>query len=487
MKRKQLLLSSLVAVGALTVIGCNNNSGGGGGGYKGKVKIRVDSQYGKGMQEQLATIAAEFNKAHVGEIEVEINQISGGYNAVLTQVKADLDVNQDQWADLVCCYPDHVCDYLEYRQKVVNLDKFIYSKDPEIAFDVNDLTESAKTYLDIEYPASGTYAMPYSISTECMFYNPAILGVTIAGVNNGLPIDEEYINTLTWDELFENFCPKFLEYNAALPADQRILDISGDYCVVGYDEDGNAFITLAKQYGYGYTSIDEYRNPSIDFNNAEMKALMKKWNGYKNKKYLLSQGCYNDKRTSTELFAKVPAKCLFTIGSTGGLSYHNADLFEIRCAPIPQADLDNRQFILQGGSWCILAHNTPDNEARQLAAWKFYKYLTTYQNCAYWSTSTGYAPLRNSVYNGEEWAEISDLSIYEGHPSKDNLYARNAQYLNTVKDELFTSEVFKGSSSARIYVDGLFGEILNLTTEQCTDALINSKFLDAYNNTLNDL
>lgn len=482
MKRKTLLFSSLVAVGALALIGCNN----GGDDSSGVVKIRVDSQYGKGMQEQFQTIADEFNNQNRGKIEVTINQISGGYNGVFTAVKADLDVNQDQWADLVCCYPDHVCDYLEYN-KVVNLDKFINSSDPEIAFDVDDLTESARSYLDIQYPRTGTYAVPYSISTECMFYNPCILGLSIPGINNGEAIDEDYINTLTWDELFDNFCPKFLEYNATLDADHKILDTSGDYCVVGYDEDGNAFITLAKQYGYGYTSIDEYRNPSIDFNNDGMKALLKKWNGYKNKHYLLSQGSFNDKRTSTELFAKNPPKCIFTIGSTGGLSYHKYDLFEIRCAPIPQVNLNNRQFILQGGSWCILSHNTKNDNARQLAAWKFYKHLTNYTNCAYWSTSTGYAPIRNSVYTGEEWAEISDLTPFEGHPCKDNLYARNAQYLVTVKDELFTSEVFKGSTSARLYVDGLFGEILKLSESECTTATINSKFATAYNNTLNDL
>ena len=485
MKKTKLLFSSLIAVGALSAVGCGGDSGGDtpSGGL---VKIRVDSQYGKGMQELLATFADEFNNLNKGKIEVEISQIAGGYNAVLTSVKADLDVNQDQWADLVCCYPDHVCDYLEYGQKVVNLNQFIYSSDPEIAFDVDDLTESAKTYLDIQYPASGTYAMPFSISTECMFYNPIILGVAIPGVNGGQPIDEEYINTLTWDEFFDNFCKKFLDYNATLPKDEKILDTSTDYSVLGYDDDGNAFITLAQQYGYPYTSLDEDRNPSIDFNNAQLKALMTKWNGYKNKHYVLSEGSYQNNRPSSELFAKKPAKCLFSIGSTGGLSYHKPDLFEIRCAPLPQADLDNRQFILQGGSWCILAHNTEDNLARQKAAWKFYKYITTYKNCARWSTDTGYSPLRKSVYNGEEWADISDLTPFIGKPSKDNLFARNAIYLNTVKNELFTSEVFKGSSSARIYVEGLFGELLTLSEAECAQK-IDQKFYDAWNNTVNDL
>ena len=277
--KKNLLVT--LAVATLTLAGCAPASSGEKEKEYGFVKIRVDSQYGKGMQEQLASMAAEFNKENEGKIEVEINQISGGYNAVLKSVKADLDANYDQWADLVCCYPDHVCDYLEYRQKVVRLDQFIYSKDKDIAFDVDDLTDSAKTYFDIKYPATGIYAMPYSVSTECMFYNPVILGKIIAGVNGGKPIDEDYINTLTWDEFFDNFCPKFLEYNASLPADQKILDTSEDYCVLGYDEDGNAFITLAEQYGYGYTSVDEYRNPSIDFNNEGMRNLMKKWNGYK--------------------------------------------------------------------------------------------------------------------------------------------------------------------------------------------------------------
>lgn len=475
-----------LAVMTLALAGCGVPSGGSGG----VVKIRVDSQYGKGMQTLLQTFADEFNNENRGKIEVSINQISGGYSAVLKSVKADLDANYDQWADLVCCYPDHAADYLEYGTKLVDLNKFIYSNDSEIAFDVEDLTPAAAGYLDIKYPATGTFAVPYSISTECMFYNPSILGVTIAGVNGGQPIDHDYINNLTWDELFDNFCPKFLAYNETLSADSKILDTStGEYCVLGYDEDGNAFITLAKQYGYGYTSIDESRNPSIDFNNPEMKALLKKWNGYKNQHYVLSQGSNKDSRTSDAMFPEAAPKsrCLFCIGSTGGLSYQKPDKFEIRCAKVPQVNLNDPQMILQGGSWCILAHNTKDNEARQLAAWKFYKYISNEKNSARWSSDTGYSPLRESVLNGEIWSEVMDLTPYEGTPGKDNLYARNAIYVNSVINDLFTSEVFKGSASARQYVEGLFGEILTLTTAECTDSAINEKFNNAYQNTLNDM
>ena len=487
MKKSILFVVPMLALSAVNLAACGDTPVTPGPSGD-RVKIRVDSSFGKAFQETLQRFADEFTaKDENKNIEIEINQISGSYPQVLTTEKNDIQVENDEWGDLVLCYPDHVVDYLEYR-KAVNFDKFLNSTDPSIALSAetrNDLTASAQSYFDVQYPRTGTYAMPFAMSSECMFYNPVLTTLTVPGINGGQRITKEYINSLTWEELFDNFCPKILAYNASLPEADQFLVTSDDYCVLGYDEDGNAFITLAEQYGYGYTSLDEDRYASLDFNNENMRNLMKKWNGYKNNHYVLSMGSYNDKRTSALFGAR---KALMCIGSTGGITYQQQAVttgggnFEIECAKIPQAAGQKDKLIMQGGSFCILSHNSADNEARQLAAWKFYKYMIEADNCTIWSAQTGYAPIRNSVYASEDWAEVCDET---GKSAIELLTARNAAYVQTITDYMFTSPVFKGSAAARTYVDGLFGEILTADTATCTDAWVKSKFDAAENNIKN--
>ena len=434
-------------------------AGGGDDPAKDKVTIEVISQFGKAFQTTLERFGQEFSELNP-HIEVKVTQESGTYDNVHDKTKTAMSANHDDWGDLVICYPDHVVDYIEYG-KAVDLDQFIYNEDEDIALsqdDLDDFTDSARSYLDVKYPAKGTYAMPFAISTECMFYNPVLTTLTVPGINGGERIDEDYLNNLTWEELFDNFCPKILDYNDKLPDNEKFLvtkdgDKDVDYTVLGYDEDGNAFITLCEQYEYGYTSVNETtRKGSIDFNTKEVRDMMKKFNHARNEHWILSMGSNNDTRTS-ELFGKRQA--LLCIGSTGGISYQQQAVtsgggnFEIGCARIPQAEGHDEKLVLQGGSFCILAHNTADNEARQLAAWEFYKYMTNSENSAVWAAQTGYAPMRNSVYDTDDWADAIDE---EGKEGIELLLARTENYVSSITDYLFNTPVFKGSSAARTAV-----------------------------------
>lgn len=450
------------------------------------VSIRVDSQWGAAFQVVLQGFAKEFMKEHP-HITVDVNHMSGTYDTVHENTKTEITAGTGEWGDLVVCYPDHVVDYIE-ANRAVDFDKFIYSEYEGIPLDEDDLddyTPAALEFFKVEYPSTGTYAMPFAMSTECMFYNPVLLTLTIPGINNGERIDEDYINSLTWEEMFKEggFCEKVLAYNESLEESKKFLNTTDDnYTVLGYDEDGNAFITLCEQYGYGYTSLDEDRNASIDFNNANVRNLMKKFNEAKNKHYILSMGSNNDKRTS-ELFGA--GKALFCISSTGGITYQEtavAGKFDIRCARIPQAEGHDEKLIQQGGSFCILSHSDELDEARQYAAWLFYKYITNVDNNIFWSAQSGYAPIRQSVYESEEWAEVKSE---EGKTGIELLTARGAVYTESVTDYFFMSPVFKGSSASRTFVDGLFAEILSATTDKCTDEWLASKFNTAENNIRN--
>ena len=82
-----------------------------------------------------------------------------------------------------------------------------------------------------------------------------------------------------------------MEYDAAHPTAPLITNKEGNMnSYVGYDSDANLFITLSQQYGYGYTSVDEYGEAHLDYNNANMKNLMKTFADASKNGYLRSPG-----------------------------------------------------------------------------------------------------------------------------------------------------------------------------------------------------
>jgi ABC-type glycerol-3-phosphate transport system substrate-binding protein len=453
------------------------------------VTIRFDSQWGGNMQTMFNNWAEEFEELHPG-VTVEVNKISGDYSDVAKKEMSDLQTGNDDWGDIVSCYPDHVVDYLGIG-KCVDLKKFIENENEGIALGPNtlkDLTPAAKEYFNIEYPAPGMYCAPFSVSTEFMLYNKEILEWTIPGVNNGNRITEQYLESLTWDEFFNNFCPKFLEYNESKPDNEKILITKdGDYSVLGYDDDANAFITLLAQYGYPYTSLDSDRYPSIDFNTQEARDLAKRWNFFRNHKYILTEGSNNNTKPTSLLGSK---KVLFAVGSTGGITYQQSSIdssgfnIQVGCTIVPQANPRNQKIVLQGGSLCILSHNSADDADRQLAAWMFYKYITNKTNTIRWAMQTGYAPIRKSVYKTGDWNEIIST---EGKNGIELLTALSSRYVQLNSKAMFLTPVFRGSKVCREQVDGLFAVVLNEAQATCTDEFVKAEFDKAYNNVITNM
>ncbi len=438
------------------------------------VTIRVDTCYGGTMQSVMNYWATEFSKIYP-EINVEINKKSGPISDVVKYELADIDVGYGDWGDLVLCYPDDVIKYI-HRGKAVNFDMYINSQKEEVAFDTEDLTNTAKEIMNIEYPLIGTYAMPFASSNEVMLYNKDLLQCTIPGINNGERITEEYINSLTWEELFDNFCPRILELNKTLPENEKILDTSGDYSVFCYDNDANAFITLLEQYGYPYTSIGDL-GPSIDFNNEGARNLTKVWNSYYQNHYVTTRGTSNF--YSYDLLGN--KRTLFTVCSNAAFSYNYSyaehNNIELGCASIPQASGKLNKVISNEQCFCILEHREDSQyEDRKMASWLFYKYITEQENALTWAMNSSYLPIRESVYEMEEWQELIDTEEKEGIEA---LYAQTLGYAQQNEKYTFIPPVFEGSALCRSEVDKLFPKILTKNRDDCTDEYILQEFTKA--------
>ena len=444
------------------------------------IEFMSNSSYG----ENLDSYIEAFKKVEPN-ITVTNTKESASYQGVIDKVVEGIPANN--YPDLVVGYPDAVEQIMELG-KIVKLDNYIDHK--YYGWSAEDKEDIIETYMEEgrSYPRSGTWSLPFAKSTEAMFYNKDVLiGLDLskqdATINNGKPLDEAYIESLTWEELFDHLAPAIIALNDTLDADHKILKDNETYskAVLGYDSDDNLFITLAEQYGYGYTSINEYGEGKLDFVNPEMKGLLKKFNTAKNKGYVITKGTSKGGNYTNYSFTNECA--LFTVGSTGGLKYQTSPNFETGVAPIPQAKGLERKVINQGPSLAILDHSDSN---RVLASWLFAKFITNEVNSLDWSVNTGYLPIRYSVVESSTYQEIIKDGLSKDVHDLDHLKAVTSQYVGNstyVGDALFASPVFKGSAQARTQVGGLVTELLALSEAEF-DKQVDAKFQTAYDNTI---
>ena len=425
---------------------------------------------------------------------------SASYDGVKDKVVENIAIKN--YPDLVVLYPDAIGTLMDYGV-VAQLDDYINNE--TYGWTEDDLDDYIPAYLTEgqEYTVEGTYSLPFAKSTEAMFYNKGVLiGLDLSGVdatiNGGKALTEEYINNLTWDELFDKLCPAIMTYNDNLDADHKILKDNGTYtkAIFGYDSDDNFFITLAEQYGYGYTSVDTVTGEgkllfNIDDIDSDadgkndtngMKQLIKKFKGAYDKGYLFTKGSSNGGNYTNYSFTADSA--LFTIGSTGGLKYQVASdgHLDTAVARIPQAPAGTNHknaIINQGPSICILDH---DDDNRTLASWLFYKHMTNSVNSLRWSAETGYSPIRYSSMESSDYLDIMD-ETGKTAGSLDMVKARVASYVarKDVSDYLYTSPVFKGSDEAREQVGSIVTTVFTTESAKVTDEFINTTFANAEN------
>lgn len=491
------LLKVLPLLSVLVLAGCdtsssNNHTANPGEDYVSvidtPVTIDIWTTIGSGNQTAFDTMIDRVKQL---EPNITINntyQNSMGYDGLHTAIVNGFPA--DNYPDLAYCYPDHVADYIN-AGKAVDLDKFI--NDPIVRLSEEDKADYFAKFMaeGQEYSIPGTYSVPFAKSTEALYYSGALLGIDLSSIdstiNEGKPLNEAYFNNLSWSELFDKLCPALIEYNEQLANDGKDettplidLDSNDDAGIVGYDSDDNLFITLAQQYGYEYTGIDETGKGKILFNNDEMKELLMKFHNWANKRYIVSHGTTGS--YTSKLFTA--NQCLFSVSSTAGVTYlWNQNNPRVEVAPIPHAETESETYnaqISQGPSFCVLDHGSAE---RRKAAWVVYKLLTDTVNNTEWSISTGYMGIRQSFYETDQYKAASRL------PSSDEtegaLLAKNWQYLPTVSDRVYTSPVFKGSATVRDVAGGLMTTAL--TRGELTEEKLEEAFVKAENEAKNAL
>ena len=374
---------------------------------------------------------------------------------------------KEDYPDIVQCYPDNVVKYIDWN-KAINLDSYLNNEEYGLKEEKNDYITSFLTE-GSQYAVEGTYSLPFCKSTELMYYNAEVLlnldlSSVDSTINNGEPLNENYLNNLTWEELFNKLCPALKTYNQTTP----IYIDNSNSGIFTYDSDENLFITLANQYNYGYTSMQNGKG-SIDFDNTGMKDLVKILKAAKDNGYLQTRGSYDDYVSS--LFTD--KQSLFTVSSTAGLSYNynEKNPFAVGVARLPKAEGKEYSSINQGPSVCLLDHN---DDNRALASYLFWKYITNEKNSSLWAVNTGYMGIRESSYTSPEY--IAALEVKDDSKLYDKAVSDNLKMIKEVSNTTFNTPVFRGSSNARTNVGILLRDCLKATD---LDASIDELFKNA--------
>lgn len=299
------------------------------------------------------------------------------------------------------------------------------------------------------------YTMPFSKSTEVLYYNKTFFDA------NGIEVPT------TWEEL-EAVCAKIKEIDpTSIP--------------LGYDSESNWFINMCEQYNSPYTSAtgDHYL-----FNNETNRSFVKLFRSWYEKGYLTTQKLYGA-YTSGLFTSTTNPKSYMSIGSSAGATYQRpakvdgAYPFEVGIASIPQVSQDNRKVISQGPSLVIF---DKANSQEVVASWLFVKFLTTSVDFqAAFSMDSGYVPVIKSVMDNAVYADF--IANADGY---DNIAALSAKACLEQEDAYYTSPAFNGSSTARDQVGALLSKCLSTATDN-VDAMILQAFQDAideceYNN-----
>ncbi len=428
------------------------------GGYDGsEVTIKFYHTMGSNLRDVLTAYIEEFNKLYPN-IHIEEEQV-GGYDDVRDQISKEITVGNQP--NIAYCYPDHVALY-NIAKVVATLDDLIDSKITVTRADgsteILGLTDEQKADFIEGYYNEGRqfgdglmYSMPFSKSTEVLYYNKTFFDA------NNLKVPT------TWDEL-ENVCKK-------------IKEIDPNSIPLGYDSEANWFITMCEQYGSPYTSATGNK---YLFNNEVNRNFVERFREWYRAGYVTTQSIYG--AYTSGLFTATDAdavKSYMSIGSSAGATHQRPSKtgdgtypFEVGIATIPQVNAANPKVISQGPSVTIFKK---DNPQEVVASWLFVKFLTTsVEFQAEFSMASGYVPVIKSVGENEVYKNF--IAKADGG---DNVSALSAKICLEQEKAYYTSPAFKGSSTARTEVGGLMAKCLTADDGGNAKAMIAKAFEEA--------
>ena len=249
-------------------------------------EINIWTSLDRGSMAGLMDLAKQFNAV---EPNVTVNfKQCGGYSDLNDRI-----INSfvsGNYCDMALIYNDYTAQMLDYG---FNYDLTPFIQNEQYGFTQDEIADFYNPiYNDCQkFALNGIYSLPYKASTECMVYDAKILGLQFENVNNGNPISKEYMNSLTWEELFNNLCPALVNYSETHK--NFIYKTDNKWGILGYDNSANLFELLSKEYEFETLSFDDSKNVLVDFKNPKAKKCMLDLANYAKKHYIFTSGTYD--------------------------------------------------------------------------------------------------------------------------------------------------------------------------------------------------
>jgi len=437
----------------------------------------------------------------------------GGYDGLLTELTMNL--TSETYPNIATGYPDHFSKYARFGYPasiagtLVNLDTYLndsaLNEAHRAKYGYSILEDYYPEYMkenqEISYDKDDnpiTIGLPFNKSTEVMGYN----GVFVDFVKANEATYGHVEVPKTWAE-WQEYGPRFRKAQidlvgnclngdqtpegtasnfsiTAAPTDRTLLDFreveAAKSAVLSWDSMANMFITLVRQYGAEFTSYSAADRKSEKI--ADRHGYMEFWSGdYKAKtqeamemvlslsgdtsdiyKTIFASPSTFGSSYSSDAFAK--NKVLFTICSTGGLSYNINSGQRFRIAPVPYRDAEHKYVISQGANiaifdqGCILSPGK--YTAKEMADMSFEAIvkMTTGEYQAAFAAKTGYFPASKSATNSQTYQSFingtPDYSDKIATAYREGAKLNETEYMNAANAwKKFVDPGFEGSAAIR--------------------------------------
>lgn len=476
-----------------------------------------------------------------------------GYDNLLKEIVNSTATSQ--YPNIATGYPDHFANYARtsYPRNatgiLVDLNKYL--NDESSALNVAHKEKYGRLIKDDYYPEymgenqsiaydendnPYTVGLPFNKSTEVIGYNGVFFDYA-KSLHPEVKVPE------TWDE-WKTYGPTFRELQlnlidnhyyltyelgsdghatnfatvTAKPAETvKYLDFTQitdrtKSSVLAWDSEANMFITLVRQFGAeftSYTAADRHdesipvqkRHGYVEFLNAENKS--KTLQAMQMVLDLAGDGTDMSKQifAPTGTFGSYSSGAfamnavLFTICSTGGLSYNINANQEFRVAPVPYNTADKKFVISQGANITVFNQSYIGSEAgksytaEEMADMCFESIvkMTTGDNQAKFASLTGYFPASKSATESQIYQDF--LNGTETDPIKrayrDGARINSSEYMTAEKGwTKFVDPGFLGSSEIRSTVNTLITSLISNHTKAGFD--LDSFMTKAYNDSFAD-
>ncbi len=443
------------------------------------IEITLWHSNGSTIETALNLYAEEF-KTLYPNITVNIQKNGDNYDQLRQNIVSA--IKGGTLPNIVQGYPDHVVEYLS-NNVILSLNPYI--DNPIWGFDADLVDEQFEDILwnyrqeNSSYTNDGEfYSLPFNKSTEVMIYNKSVVDDLIAsGAITEFPTTWQGLMAIS-DEFFAVADDYIDDYSATLGLTQDEIDFAKElFAPYSYDSDENAFITLIRQWGGEYTSINSEREGMYEYDTQIALDMLNYFSAHRSELTIASHWRAD---YASDLFKK--GQTFMTIGSTGGAyyntpSYVNDDigyLFEFDVAPIPyNADLPESAAAIQQGTNLSLTKVGTDQE--KLASWLFLKYLSSKEVQLDFTMKTGYSPIRESVYDTPEYQTFLSGFDQDGvTPLEGEMLMRSKAAAAAIQqsDILFYDPAFSGSSTIRTAVGVAFARVVDPTETDTVESAL---------------